>query len=51
MSEFQREVLEELLADLQLDIQLATTREQLIRANQRHLKLKHLLSLTQATID
>ncbi len=37
--------LEELLVELELDVQLATTREQLIRANQRKLKLKRILEL------
>lgn len=44
MSETIRLELQGLLEELELDISLCTTREQLIRANQRYLKLQKLLS-------
>lgn len=43
MTELERQTLQELLQELELDIQLCTTREQMIRATQRQLKLQRLL--------
>lgn len=51
MTELERATLQELLQELELDIRLCTTREQMIRATQRKLKLSRLLTSPQATID
>lgn len=47
MNELQHLGLQELLQELELDVQLCTTREQLIRATQRVLKLKHILNYVE----
>ena len=48
MSELEQLMLTDLLADLELDTRLATTREQLVRATQRQLKLQRILATQSA---